>query len=123
MNHEIRFDLTPADPSNFSGTAFTRMIASADESAPVKLFYVRFEPGARTYWHAHAGRQTLVVTSGRCDYQVEGREVRQLASGESVIFEEGVRHWHGASTNEAAEHIAINMGVLQTDWFEEVTME
>ena len=122
MNHEINFSLTPADPRTFGGKAFTRIIAAADAEVPLKLYYVRFEPGARTFWHAHHGSQILVVTAGRCRYQRQGEDVNELAEGESVRIESGVRHWHGASEDEAAEHIAVNLDIRETDWFEEVVL-
>ena len=43
-----------------------RIIGAAAESEPLKLYYVRFEPRARTFWHAHQGTQILVATAGRC---------------------------------------------------------
>ena len=122
MNHEIRFELTPADVRNFSGEAFTRLMGAADSSTAVKLYYVRFEPRARTFWHAHQGRQVLVVTAGRCRYQIEGGAILELVEGQSISFEEGVRHWHGAAEDEAAEHIAINLAVGETLWYEEVVL-
>lgn len=117
---EITFELNPADAHTFSGGAFTRLIGSAEQSEPVKLYYVRFDPGARTFWHAHQGRQILVVTAGLCLYQVEGGPILELREGESVSFEEGVRHWHGAGEKEPAEHIAVNLGIRETLWYEEV---
>ena len=122
MNPEIRFDLNTADPKTFTGPAFMRLIASAEESQMVKLYYVRFDIGGRTFWHAHRGRQILVITSGRCRYQREGEPVMEIGAGESVTFEEGVRHWHGAAEDEAADHIAINLDIRETDWFEEATL-
>ena len=122
MTHDVEFRLNPADPKTFGGTAFTGIIAAADREVPLKLYYVRFEPGSRTFWHAHQGSQILVVTAGRCRYQIEGGPILELATGESVRFEEGVRHWHGAADDEAAEHIAVNLDIRDTDWFEEVVL-
>lgn len=122
MNHDVLFSLTTADPRTFGGTAFTGIIAEAETEVPLKLYYVRFEPEARTFWHAHQGSQILVVTTGRCRYQRHGGPVRELAQGESVRFEAGERHWHGAAANEPAEHIAVNLDIRETDWFEEVVL-
>lgn len=119
---EITFELNPADARTFSGGAFTRLIGAAEQIEPLKLYYVRFDPGARTFWHAHQGKQILVVTGGRCLYQVEDGPILELREGESVAFEEGVRHWHGAGADEAAEHIAVNLGIRETLWYEEVAM-
>lgn len=120
MNRSVRLALTPADPNTFSGTAFITLMASAEQETPLKLYYVRFEPGASTNWHRHDGVQILVVTAGRCRYQREGEEVREINAGESVRFESGIRHWHGAATSEAAEHIAVNLEIRKTEWLEPV---
>jgi quercetin dioxygenase-like cupin family protein len=121
MPGEIVLPLQSADPRTFSGTASIRMMGGAEEEVPVKLYYVRFEPGARTFWHSHSGTQILVVTAGRCRYQRDGEPIREIAAGESVQFEPGVRHWHGAAEEQAAEHIAINLDNRETSWQEEVS--
>lgn len=111
--------LKPTDAATFSGTAYSGLLAAAETEEFVKLYLVRFEADARTYWHVHSGPQILVVTSGRCRYQRDGEEVRELKVGESVRFEAGVRHWHGAARDEGAEHVAINLDVRETRWQEE----
>ncbi|HUE95023.1 MAG TPA: cupin domain-containing protein [Longimicrobiaceae bacterium] len=111
--------LNPTDSSTFTGAAFSGLLAAAEREEFVKVYVVRFEPGARTFWHAHSGPQILVVTAGRCRYQRAGEEIRELRAGESVRFEPGVRHWHGAAEAEGTEHVAINLDARETDWQEE----
>lgn len=120
MPRKIEFELGPANPRTFSGSAFTGLIAGAEKEVSAKLYYVRFEPGATTNWHAHSGVQLLVVTAGRCRYAIDGGPVREIGAGESVRFEPGVRHWHGAAANQSAEHIAINLDNRETTWMEPV---
>src|SRR5690606_2238203 len=114
MPHEISLSLDAVDVRTFKGAAFSGLIAGADSEVPVKLYWVRFEAGARTNWHAHTGTQILVVVSGRCRFQRAGEPVREIGPGESVRFDAGARHWHGATETEAAEHIAINLDNRQT---------
>ena len=116
---QIAFDLSRADRATFTGSALTGLIGAAEENVPVKLYYVRFEADARTFWHIHSGPQILVVTSGRCRFQREGEPIQEISAGESVRFEGGVRHWHGAAEDEAADHIAINLDPSETSWQEE----
>jgi quercetin dioxygenase-like cupin family protein len=123
MPQEIVFTLRPTDARTFSGAAFTCLMAAAEQAVPVKLYYVRFEAGARTNWHSHSGDQVLVVCAGRCRYQSAGEPVREIEAGESVRFTAGVRHWHGATTSEGAEHIAINLDCRETNWLERVSEE
>ena len=123
MTQEVTFTLRPADARTFSGSAFSGLMAGAEREVPVKLYYVRFEPGARTNWHSHSGDQVLVVCAGRCRYQIAGEPVREIGAGESVRFTAGVRHWHGATADEGTEHIAINLDCRETNWHERVSEE
>jgi 4-carboxymuconolactone decarboxylase len=121
MKKEIELD--PADSRTFSGTAFTCLLGAAERDVPIKLYLVRFEPGARTGWHSHSGPQILVVTSGRCRFQQDGEALREIEAGESVRIESGIRHWHGATNDSPAEHIAVNLESRETNWFAGVTDE
>jgi len=121
MAQELVVPLLPADPRTFSGVAYSCMIAGAEREVPVKVYFVRFAPGARTNWHSHAGAQILIVSSGRCRYQTAGSPVREVGAGQSVRFEPGVRHWHGAAEGHAAEHLAINLDSRETRWQEQVS--
>jgi hypothetical protein len=49
----------------FRGDVFIDAIAQGEEPSRVRVSAVRFTPGARTAWHAHAVGQTLYVTEGR----------------------------------------------------------
>lgn len=122
MSEQVVYALQPADSKTFTGRAYTRLMAAAEEQVSVKMYFVRFEPSARTFWHAHSGPQILVVVSGRCRYQIGDGPIRELGQGESVRFEPGVRHWHGAVEGEGTEHIAINLDPRATDWMEEVRL-
>jgi 4-carboxymuconolactone decarboxylase len=121
MPNQITWPLEPADPRNFTGTAFMRLVGAANHEEAVKLYYVRFMPGARTNWHVHSGNQILVVTAGTCQYQRAGEPVRELTTGESVRFLPGERHWHGAAPTLQGEHIAINLDIAETTWLEPVS--
>jgi quercetin dioxygenase-like cupin family protein len=123
IKHLVSWELKPADRQTFSGSAFTRLLAGADVEVPVKLYFVRFAPGARTFWHTHAGSQILVIQSGVCRYQRAGGPVLEAIAGESIRFEAGERHWHGATPTEGAEHIAVNLTDAETEWQEEVSEE
>jgi quercetin dioxygenase-like cupin family protein len=115
MTPDIPLSLAPADPRTFEGTAYRALLAKAEREVSLKLYYVRFEAAARTHWHAHEGVQVLVVTRGTCRYQREGEEQRTAGEGESVRFESGRVHWHGAG-DEPAEHVAMNLDVRETRW-------
>jgi quercetin dioxygenase-like cupin family protein len=92
-----------------------------EEAAPggVRLYFVRFEPGGRTFWHYHDGQQLLVVTEGSCQVQKRGGPVVELGVGDVARFEAGEEHWHGAAGEAPMEHSAITAGT-KTHWLQEV---
>jgi quercetin dioxygenase-like cupin family protein len=122
-NHTVCWELKRADSRTFSGSAFSGLLAGADAEVPVKLYFVRFAPGARTFWHTHSGPQILIIQSGVCRYQRAGGPLLEAVAGESIRFKAGERHWHGATPTEGAEHIAVNLTVGETEWQEEVSEE
>lgn len=86
---------------------------------------VTFEPGARTAWHTHPLGQTLIVTAGFGRVQREGGPIEEIRPGDVVWFPPGEKHWHGASSNTAMTHIAIQeeLDGSAVDWLEKVSEE
>ena len=109
----------------FTGTV--RIDALFDPKAPARAGAgaVTFEPGARTAWHTHPLGQTLIVTFGRGLVQREGGPIEEIRPGDVVWFEPGEKHWHGASSENAMQHIAIQEALdgKAVDWLEKVTDE
>jgi len=108
----------------FTGTVWQDEIAMAAGAGRVRALRVTFEPGARTAWHAHPHGQILHVLSGVGRVQRAGEPVQVVHPGDSVWFEPGERHWHGAAPDALMAHLAIQ----QTDadgnsatWFEQVS--
>lgn len=113
---EIRWTLHPADPANFTGDARSVLLASSGDRSTLRLYYVTFEPGARTHWHAHSGTQMLLVREGRCHLQREGEPLEELRAGDTATIPPGQRHWHGAAPDEGTAHVAINLDNAETEW-------
>lgn len=86
---------------------------------------VTFEPGARTAWHTHPAGQTLIIVSGLGWVQKEGGPVEEIQPGDVVYFEPDEKHWHGASSDKAMSHIAIQEEVNGevVTWMEKVSDE
>jgi quercetin dioxygenase-like cupin family protein len=87
---------------------------------------VTFEPGARTAWHTHPLGQTIFVTEGVGRCQREGGPVEAIRPGDSVFFEPGENHWHGAAPTRFMVHIAMqesDESGTQVSWGEHVTDE
>lgn len=91
----------------FTGCVEMDPLLIAPAPATLRTLLVHFSPGGRTNWHTHPRGQTLYVVSGRGRAQQEGEPVREIRPGDVIWFPPNVRHWHGASPNEAMSHIAM----------------
>ena len=111
----------PVDPKRFTGEATMALMKDLSEDPQVNMYRVTFQPGARTDWHTHVGGpQLLLVIEGSCRVQKAGEAIQEVASGGAVRIESGERHWHGATTQGAMTHLAVNVA-FTTDWHEKVT--
>ncbi|MBT8498128.1 germin [Pantoea agglomerans] len=107
----------------FTGTVRIDAPFQATEPACVGGATVTFEPGARTAWHTHPLGQTLIVTHGQGWIQCEGEAIQVMNTGDIVWIPENVKHWHGATPDNAMTHIAIaeSLNGSPVDWLEQVS--
>jgi 4-carboxymuconolactone decarboxylase len=109
----------------FTGTVRIDPLIDAPDPARVRGASVAFEPGARTAWHTHPLGQTLFIVSGKGWVQKEGGPVETVGPGDVVWIPPFVKHWHGASADEAMSHFAVaeaENGNVVT-WMEKVSDE
>lgn len=111
----------PAD--YFTGMVRIDSPFQATEPARVGGATVTFEPGARTAWHTHPLGQTLIITHGQGWIQCEGEAIQVMNAGDIVWIPENVKHWHGATPENAMTHIAIaeSLNGSPVDWLEPVS--
>jgi len=109
----------------FTGSVRIDPLFQAPDPARVGAASVTFEPGARTFWHAHPLGQTLIVTCGCRWVQREGDPVEEVRPGDIVWFPPGEKHWHGATPTTGMTHIAIQelLNSKNVNWMEKVSDE
>ena len=94
-------------PDRFNGDVWLDAIVSGDPPSRVRVSVVRFAPGARNAWHAHAVGQTLHVTEGIGLVQASGEQPLLIRAGDTVYTPPGEWHWHGAAPDQFMTHLAI----------------
>lgn len=96
-----------APPERFTGDAWFDVLADGRPPSRIRVNVVRFAPGARNAWHAHAVGQTLHVTDGIGRVQARGGEVREVRAGDTIFTAPGEWHWHGAAPDHFMTHLAM----------------
>lgn len=110
----------------FTGSVHLDAVATPSPPSGLAALSVHFAPGARTAWHTHPVGQTIFVTEGIGRCQRRGGPVEEIRAGNSVYFEPGEDHWHGAAPDRFMTHLAMHeaddSGSL-VSWGEPVTDE
>jgi quercetin dioxygenase-like cupin family protein len=91
----------------FTGDVWLDVIVRGEEPSRVRVSMVRFAPGARNAWHAHAVGQTVHVMEGVGRMQSRGSSPMEISAGDTVYTPPGEWHWHGASPDRFMTHLAI----------------
>jgi len=95
----------PAD--RFIGDVWLDVVALGEAPSRIRVSIVRFAPGARNAWHAHAVGQTLHVTEGIGRIQSRGAEAVEIHAGDTIHTPPGEWHWHGAAPDHFMTHLAM----------------
>lgn len=113
LNSEISklsFGSFPPDAdvlAHFNNYAELRHLTT-DRNASVA--HVHFPPGVRTDWHSHKGQQLLWFIEGEGEVALRDGRSLSCRAGDIVRVKAGSSHWHGASAEHCATHIAITIG-------------
>jgi quercetin dioxygenase-like cupin family protein len=113
-----------APAGTFIGDTWVDVIARGEGPSRVRVNVVRFAPGARNAWHAHAVGQTVHVTEGIGRIQASGGDVLETRPGDSIHTPPGEWHWHGAAPERFMTHLAIWEAPVEgpeSEWGEQVT--
>lgn len=109
----------------FTGNSYLARIST--EQVPIAN--VTFEPRCRNNWHIHhatkGGGQMLIGVAGRGWYQEEGKPAQEILSGTVIHIPAGVKHWHGAASDNWFAHLAFEISGENTsnEWLEPVSDE
>lgn len=123
-------ELRPKQPSTkggadrFTGDVWLDVIVQGTDPSRIRVSLVRFAPGARNAWHAHAVGQTLHVTEGVGRVQARGGEVVEVRAGDTIHTPPGEWHWHGAAPDHFMTHLAMWEAPAdgpESDWAEHVS--
>jgi quercetin dioxygenase-like cupin family protein len=101
-------ETTPGPGDWFTGSVYIDAVAAPSEPSRLAAASVHFAPAARTTWHTHPNGQTIYVTEGVGRCQRRGGPVEVIRPGDSVFFEAGEHHWHGAAPDRFMTHIAMH---------------
>src|SRR4051812_39920540 len=115
-----------APAETFTGDAWIDQIVRGQQPSRVRVAFVRFAPGARNAWHAHAVGQTIHVTDGVGLVQSRGSDIVEMRAGDTVYTPPGEWHWHGAAPDRFMTHLAIWEAPTEgeeSDWADLVTDE
>jgi quercetin dioxygenase-like cupin family protein len=92
----------------FTGEVWLDQIASNPAPSRLRAISVHFTPGARTAWHTHPFGQVIHVTEGVGRAQSRGGAIETIRAGDTVRFEPGEEHWHGAGPATFMTHLAMH---------------
>ena len=107
MKVQPREATSKGTPDRFVGDVWIDRLTSAEPPSRIRVNVVRFAPGARNAWHAHAVGQTLHVTEGVGRVKARGGEVFEIRAGDTVHTPPGEWHWHGAAPDRFMTHLAM----------------
>jgi quercetin dioxygenase-like cupin family protein len=124
MDFLPRTPTVKAPSETFTGDAWYDVVIRGEAPSRVRVSVVRFAPGARNAWHAHAVGQTVHVTEGVGRMQSRGSGPVEIQAGDTVHTPAGEWHWHGAAPDRFMTHLAIweaPEAGPETAWGDQVT--
>jgi quercetin dioxygenase-like cupin family protein len=118
---------TKGTPDRFTGDVFVDRLGGMQANEHMRVNVVRFTPGSRNAWHAHALGQTLYVTEGVGRVQAADQPIQEIGAGDLIYTPPGEWHWHGAAPDHFMTHIAMweapQDGAPESEWGSQVTDE
>lgn len=107
MQLQLKQPTVKAAAETFTGDAWFDVLARGEGPSRIRVSVVRFAPGARNAWHAHAVGQTIHVVDGVGRIQSRGDDVVEIHAGDTIHTPPGEWHWHGAAPDHFMTHLAM----------------
>lgn len=126
MEIQPRQPSTKGSADRFTGDVWLDALVQGTGDSRIRVSVVRFAPGARNAWHAHAMGQTLHITEGVGRVQARGGDVLEVRAGDTIYTPSGEWHWHGAAADHFMTHLAVWEAPAEgpeSEWGEQVTDE
>jgi quercetin dioxygenase-like cupin family protein len=126
MQIQPKAPTTKGSADRFVGDVWLDVVVLGEAPSRMRVSVVRFAPGARNAWHAHAVGQTLHVTDGIGRIQSRGGEVVEIRAGDTIHTPPGEWHWHGAAPEHFMTHLAMweaPADGAESEWGEQITDE
>jgi quercetin dioxygenase-like cupin family protein len=126
MELRVKQPTARGDAATFTGDVWLDPIIRGEPPSHIRVSVVRFAPGARNAWHAHALGQTLHVTEGIGRTQARGGQLTEMRTGDTVYTPPREWHWHGAAPDHFMTHLAMWEAPAdgeETVWGDHVTDE
>lgn len=126
MQIRLKEPSTKGSSDRFVGDVWIDRLAGGEPPSRIRVNVVRFAPGARNAWHAHAVGQTLHVTDGIGRVQTRGGDLLEIRAGDTIHTPPGEWHWHGAAPDHFMTHLAMWEAPAEgeeSEWSEHVTEE
>jgi quercetin dioxygenase-like cupin family protein len=102
----------PGGAGRGRGPAFTGT-TSIQQTTGTNMSRIRYEAGARTYWHTHTAPQIILIEDGRGRWQEQGDVVKDIPMNQPVLTKPNVLHWHGAAPDSHAVQFSVYAGNLE----------
>ncbi len=94
-------------PERFKGDVWVEYFIN-DTISDFVSSRVLFEPGARSNWHKHSGKQIVFAVEGEGYLKEKGKPITLLKKGDVVVIEPGTIHSHGSINQRFTQGIMMN---------------
>ncbi len=91
------------------GATYQTLVGDAEGTMPVRIGIQTSPPGYRTPLHSHPYLEVITVLEGEGEAWIDGSDATvALKPGVTLVLPAGVRHWFGASAEQALKTYGVH---------------